>query len=882
METEALMIETNDRSLLELVDVPGDGNCFFHAVALSEFINMSNHEELRSFLAERVSAVLSNPSEHKDVLSLFTHASGKTKLTVWLDCVKKVNNWGDDRAALFIAYFFQVNIRIISNMERGFFYNDIRLWAQLHGHPIVSNEAPTIHLYHYLYARATTPSKHCNHFGYLRQVQQHTGQPVYRGAEVQDHVLPSDGSKDIPIELLGDEETLVPTPDIAPTSTKRKQSSLLKTFQRQGATKYVQPKRMKKEEARKLTKAEAQAEKKKYKDSVLLNYVAVMPINTEEVERLESLRLTKEQLVEEKKKLDALVLAASNIDDKDPCIDGVDWCDDSAKAATVNGKLGVMIKKQQFTWEERAHLVAFHLHPFFGNKDYHTLKVIFKVPQETMKKWVQRADYIAKWLPFVKVMTIRNILNGIPVSYKDLYVQKMSIAKGTKHFPTMTQFDLHFYESRTKHQQQYLVFLRNDRSKIDIGAHNKCIGDSTGTTIGTGTKESSYITLKRKSFAPGRPNKYTGAIAFVKDLVESRWNDGNPLSKTTLYGAIREKFLSNNCEFDLGILRSKNYPNSLHKFVTRALKAIDFTCRKSSIAQKVPDNWKDLATAGAERARALFRNEQVEVVLAADETFLKFHERDTSLLVPRGVKRVGSAAKLDEKDGCTLMVTMDMSSSQLIPPFLIFKGVFGANLMREWSKYKGATVLFTEKHWQTSATVIIYLESLRKMYHHAGKKVIGLIWDKASSHNSEEVVTYLNESNQRCTPKIVVEFVDAGMTVVYQPPDVVINKPLKAAVRLQYEALMAARGRAQNFIPGGNVSVSREELVKIVECAYKSINEHNRLAGKDYIRRSFEMCGLDPWVNDDHVFQQHLDRLSENGIYKSLLEKNFDRSIGSK
>jgi hypothetical protein len=77
----------------------------------------------------------------------------------------------------------------------------------------------------------------------------------------------------------------------------------------------------------------------------------------------------------------------------------------------------------------------------------------------------------------------------------------------------------------------------------------------------------------------------------------------------------------------------------------------------------------------------LFLKEGADVILAANETFLKFHERDIRFLVPRGVKRVGSASKMDEKDGCTLMVTMDMATSQLTHPFIIFKGVFGARLM---------------------------------------------------------------------------------------------------------------------------------------------------------------------------------------------------------
>ena len=268
--------------------------------------------------------------------------------------------------------------------------------------------------------------------------------------------------------------------------------------------------------------------------------------------------------------------------------------------------------------------------------------------------------------------------------------------------------------------------------------------------------------------------------------------------------------------------------------------------------------------------------EEVEVVLAADETFLKFHEKDENLVVPRGVKRVGVASKIDMKDGCTLMVTMGMASSQLISPFLIFKGTFGARLMKEWCEHPTSTVLFTKNHWQTSSTVIIYLQYLRKLY--PTKRVIGLIWDKASSHYSEEVRHYIAQSNQTVTPKIVVDFVDPGLTSVYQPPDVVLNKPLKKAIRSKYEKLMANRFDEQKYQPGKAVAVSREELVGIVEDAYHSINMANN-TGEKFIRNSFDMCGLNPWSNDLHAYHKYLESLSENGIYKSLLEKNFDRNI---
>ena len=158
------------------------------------------------------------------------------------------------------------------------------------------------------------------------------------------------------------------------------------------------------------------------------------------------------------------------------------------------------------------------------------------------------------------------------------------------------------------------------------------------------------------------------------------------------------------------------------------------------------------------------------------------------------------------------------------------------------------------------------------------KRVIGLIWDKASSHYSEEVVDYITQSNETSTPKIIVDFVDAGLTSVYQPPDVMINKLLKKSIRLQYERLMADRLKNDPFVAGNQVSVSREELVGIVEAAYYSINMQNN-TGERYIQNSFDTCGLNPWSRDMHPFHNHLSSLSENGIYHSLLTKNVTEAL---
>jgi hypothetical protein len=97
-------------------------------------------------------------------------------------------------------------------------------------------------------------------------------------------------------------------------------------------------------------------------------------------------------------------------------------------------------------------------------------------------------------------------------------------------------------------------------------------------------------------------------------------------------------------------------------------------------------------------------------VLSADETFIRFYNSDR-VLVPTGTKRMGSLIPLEnEKKGVTLMVAASLLSSNLLPPFIIDTGEYGADLMRQWSHYTKSTVIFHKNLWMNQYTFIYYLE----------------------------------------------------------------------------------------------------------------------------------------------------------------------------
>ena len=96
--------------------------------------------------------------------------------------------------------------------------------------------------------------------------------------------------------------------------------------------------------------------------------------------------------------------------------------------------------------------------------------------------------------------------------------------------------------------------------------------------------------------------------------------------------------------------------NAFTQWTLRTLKRMNFSCRRKSLSQSIPFDWKDKALRGAERVRNRSQEENVEVFLSADETFLRFHERSDTYIVPKGTKRISISRKYDEKIGCNLMV----------------------------------------------------------------------------------------------------------------------------------------------------------------------------------------------------------------------------------
>jgi hypothetical protein len=197
--------------------------------------------------------------------------------------------------------------------------------------------------------------------------------------------------------------------------------------------------------------------------------------------------------------------------------------------------------------------------------------------------------------------------------------------------------------------------------------------------------------------------------------------------------------------------------NTIHKFIGRVLKKHKYSIHKNSISQSVPLDWWRKSEENTLRICTLFKAEGVKVVINADETFV-LHMKDNCLIVPRGMKRVGTASQVhNDKMGATVFISVEFWTSMILPHMIIFTGVYGAKLMQQWEDFGDGEVLFVfaiafymvlftstlfclqQRFFLMRVTGWPYRLSKKKNWPYLGKK---------SSHYSEEVVQFISDSNK--------------------------------------------------------------------------------------------------------------------------------------
>ena len=113
---------------------------------------------------------------------------------------------------------------------------------------------------------------------------------------------------------------------------------------------------------------------------------------------------------------------------------------------------------------------------------------------------------------------------------------------------------------------------------------------------------------------------------------------------------------------------------------------------------------------------------------------------------------------------------------------------------------------------------------------------------------------------------IIVELLYAGMTAIMQPCDIWLNKAIKTIIKRLYYA----HKNSLKLETGQKVEVPREQIISWIGQAVHEVDAGQRRTRKN--AEFFFQCGLNLQNTDKIKFGAHLQSLSENSIYNSLIQ----------
>ena len=153
---------------------------------------------------------------------------------------------------------------------------------------------------------------------------------------------------------------------------------------------------------------------------------------------------------------------------------------------------------------------------------------------------------------------------------------------------------------------------------------------------------------------------------------------------------------------------------------------------------------------------------------------------------------------------------------------------------------------------------------------------VGLTMDMAPAHRAGTVGEYIKRKYDE--GRLVIEFIDGGLTSVLQVCDLAANKEFKATIKKLYIKWRGEYIRAQRQLTPNEpnkrikIKIVIVKMTEIVEEAVRIFNAGQRTSRS--IEKTFRSAGQDPWVNCEKEFKAHLDALAKLPL-RSIMEKSI-------
>ena len=190
--------------------------------------------------------------------------------------------------------------------------------------------------------------------------------------------------------------------------------------------------------------------------------------------------------------------------------------------------------------------------------------------------------------------------------------------------------------------------------------------------------------------------------------------------------------------------------------------------------------------------------------------------------------------------------------------------------------------MFQKKHWFDDDITIEYLTFLLDVVY-PGKKV-GLSIDMAPAHKGGKVAEYVKQQTEK--GRLVLCFINGGLTSVLQVADLIANKPIKALIKKYYydwRRSFIIEERSKIARNGGDphtrikLKMKVDQMTTIIEQACKQFNDQQKRTRS--VAQTFRKAGQDPWYDCREEFQEHLQSLSTMSLYGSAIEYQNGEAI---
>lgn len=250
------------------------------------------------------------------------------------------------------------------------------------------------------------------------------------------------------------------------------------------------------------------------------------------------------------------------------------------------------------------------------------------------------------------------------------------------------------------------------------------------------------------------------------------------------------------------------HPKDFHcskGFINNFKKRHRITSRKAHVKRRSLLNNEQNMQEWEKNISNLLANVSLENIVNADETFWKIVPNGLQTWAPINSHDININSNNDNKEGITVIASVTANRTKL-PLFIIAKGKTDRCERSQVGDISYHYSSHSETGWTTMETFKQYLDFLRSNYNNNDS--IHLILDSYSVHRCNEISEYAANQN------IILHFIPAGMTDIYQPLDRYIFGVLKSKCKKYY----------RYYISNNDSPITKKDSISILIRAWEEIS----------------------------------------------------------